>query len=278
MRLLRAMIGMAVVVAAACGQPTAIPGGEGGPVDVADLLGSWSVTATAPADTILVLHPDGFELRSGPAVRYGSWRADSSGLFVAHVTGASGGARPDMSTPPWLEAAATVTAATGDRLLLDVGGRTTARLSPRAWPPPAPGGPTGRPGPAAPLAAGLEPVEHSRLVGRWKIADHERAAPAPQPPHVDLAPGGAWTGTDGCNNGAGRWTSGPAGALLATSGPMTLMACAGMAPVPGWLGQTARAGFDGATLVLLDADGRELGRLVRSPVAGSARLAPLPGG
>ncbi|MDT7654074.1 MAG: hypothetical protein QOI36_5480, partial [Pseudonocardiales bacterium] len=27
-----------------------------------------------------------------------------------------------MSTPPWLEAAATVTAATGDRLLLDVGG------------------------------------------------------------------------------------------------------------------------------------------------------------
>ena len=27
-----------------------------------------------------------------------------------------------------------------------------------------------------------------------------------------------------------------------------------------------------------NADGRELGRLVRSPVAGSARLAPLPGG
>lgn len=250
-------------------------------MDVAALVGSWSVTATATAtaDTMLVLHPDGFELRSGgPAVRYGSWRADSSGLFVAHVTGASGGARPDMSTPPWLEAATTVTAAAGDRLLLDAAGRTTAQLSPRAWQPPAPGGPTGRSGPAAPLPAGLEPVERSRLIGRWEIADHERAALAPQPPHVDLAPDGAWTGTDGCNNGAGRWTTGPAGALLATSGPMTLMACAGMAPVPGWLGQTARAGFDGATLVLVDADGRELGRLVRGPAAGSARLAPLPGG
>jgi heat shock protein HslJ len=247
-------------------------------VDVAGLVGSWSVTTTATAaDTILVLHPDGFALRGGPAVRYGSWRADSSGLFVAHVTGASGDARIDMSTPPWLEAATFVTAATGDRLLLDAAGRTTAQLSPRAWPPPA-SGPTWRPGPAAPLPAGLEPAEHSRLVGRWEIADDGRAAPTPQPPHVDLAAGGAWTGTDGCNNAAGRWTSGPAGALLATSGPMTLMGCAGVAQVPSWLGQTARAGLDGATLVLLDADGRELGRLVRGPVAGSARLAPLSGG
>ena len=63
--------------------------------------------------------------------------------------------------------------------------------------------------------------------------------------------------------GAGRWVSGPLGMLLATRGPMTLMGCEGMAGVPGWLASTARAGFDGETLVLFDVDGRELGRLIR---------------
>jgi hypothetical protein len=259
---MRIMIGLAIVAVAVCGHP-AVPAGGGGSVDVAELVGSWSVSGTGTVGAVLVLESTRFELRSGSDVRYGGWRADSSGLFVAHVTGAGGDAPPDMSTPQWLEAATAVTRAGSHLLLLDAAGEATAHLSPQGGPPPGAAGPAGHFGPAAPLPTGLEPPERSRLVGRWEITDREQAARAPQPPHVDLAAEGSWTGSDGCNVGAGRWVSGPHGMLLATSGPMTLKGCEGMAGVPGWLASTVRAGFDGETLVLFDVDGRELGRLIR---------------
>ena len=263
MRPVRIVIGLALVAVTACGQPVA-PAGGGRPVDVAELVGSWSVSGTGAEDAVLVIDSTRFEVRSGRDVRYGGWRGDSSGLFVAHVSSAGAGPPPpDMSTPPWLEEATAVTRAGSDLVLLDAAGEPTARLSPLAGPPPPPGGPAGHFGPAAPLPAGVEPNERSRLVGRWEITDRGQAARAPQPPHVDLAAEGSWTGSDGCNGGGGRWVSGPGGVLLATGGPMTLRGCDGMAAVPGWLTSTARAGFDGATLVLFDGDGRELGRLIQ---------------
>jgi hypothetical protein len=223
-------------------------------VDPGALVGTWSVTGTG---AVLAVDPHGFELRDGTDVRFGSWRADPSGLFVAHVTGATV-QPPDTATPPWLAAAATVTAEGTDVVLHDAAGEPTARLSPQAGPPPQPGAPAL--GPAAPLPDGLEPAERSELTGRWVPAEPSGAQ---QPPHVELTADGTWTGSDGCNGSAGRWTAGADGILLATSGPATLMACVGMVGVPGWLGQAARAGFDGETLVLVDVAGNELGRLTR---------------
>jgi heat shock protein HslJ len=262
MHLARALAGLAVLAVAACGQQATPAAAAGEPVDPAALVGTWSVTGTAAADAVLTVDPYGFELREGADLRFGSWRAEPSGLFVAHVTGAGGetGEPPDTSTPPWLAAAATVTAEGPDVVLHDATGATTARLTPRTRSSPEPGG-TAAPGPAAVLPEGLTPAERSRLAGRWTPAEPTRA---PEPPHVELTADGAWHGSDGCNSAAGRWTAGADGVVLATSGPMTLMGCEGMVDVPGWLGQAARAGFDGETLVLLDPDGHELGRLVRA--------------
>ena len=229
-------------------------------MDPSALVGIWSVTGTG---TVLAVDAHGFELRDGTDVRFGSWRADPSGLFVAHVTGASGAtqAPPDASTPPWLVSAATVAAEGTDLVLHDAAGEPTARLSRQAGPTAAPGAPEARTGQADPLPPGLEPADRSLLPGRWAPAE---TSTAPQPPHVELAADGTWTGSDGCNSAGGRWTAGPGGIFLATSGPSTLMACEGMVGVPGWLGAAARAGFDGETLVLLDADAHELGRLQRA--------------
>lgn len=119
------------------------------------------------------------------------------------------------------------------------------------------------PGPLPPIAppAGLVPADHDRMVGRWAPAGESTA---PQPPHARFERSGDWTGSDGCNRAAGRWSIAADGTLTVTSGPMTLIGCAGQVDVPGWVGRAARAGFDGGTLVLLAADGQELGRLVRA--------------
>jgi hypothetical protein len=55
---------------------------------------------------------------------------------------------------------------------------------------------------------------------------------------------------------------GAGGSLLAVAGPSTLIGCANV-PIALWLSGGRRAGFDGRTLVLLDATGKELGRLTR---------------
>jgi hypothetical protein len=254
MHLARVLGGLAVLAVTACGQPPVPAEAAGEPVDPAALVGTWSVSGTG---AVLAVDPYGFELRDGTDVRLGSWRADPSGLFVAHVTGAAG-ELADPSTPPWLAAAATVTAEGTDVVLHDAAGEPTARLSRQPGPTAEPGAPGL--GPAAPLPERLAPAERTRLAGRWMPAEPTRA---PEPPHVELIADGAWTGSDGCNGAAGRWTSGADGILLATSGPTTLMACEGMVGVPGWLGQAARAGFDGETLVLMDVAGNELGRLTR---------------
>jgi hypothetical protein len=221
-------------------------------VDPAELVGRWSVSGTG-----LTFDPYGFELRDGADQRSGSWRADPCGLFVAHVTTAG------LPDPPWLAAAIAFTTDGADVVLLDAAGAVVARLSPAPGPPREPGGPAGWFGPTTPLPDGLEPAARSRLIGRWVPVDQEWAARAPRPAHALLAADGTWTSTNGCTGANGRWASGPDGMFLATDCPVALMACDGMVNVPGWLALAARAGFDGATLVLFDMDGREKGRLMR---------------
>jgi META domain len=100
------------------------------------------------------------------------------------------------------------------------------------------------------------------LVGRWvPVGDAGRAAPTR--PFVELAADGTYTGSDGCNRTRGPWSAGLDGTLHVGPGPSTRMACPDMVAVPSWFTLAARLRFDGAELVLLDAGGAELGRVVR---------------
>lgn len=122
------------------------------------------------------------------------------------------------------------------------------------------GGPGPDPSGSVPLPAALRPATATELIGNWAPADG-RGQGAPHRPSIELRADGTYRGSDGCNGASGHWTSGPGGELHATSGPRTLMGCADMLDVPSWLAGAARAGFDGAVLVLLDDHGVETGRL-----------------
>ena len=67
-------------------------------------------------------------------------------------------------------------------------------------------------------------VDPQQLVGTWTI---DATFDSPEQPFIDFVEGGTWTASDGCNRVQGTWELGPAGELTTTSGPSTLMACAG---------------------------------------------------
>ena len=79
----------------------------------------------------------------------------------------------------------------------------------------------------------------------------------PKVPFLELDAEGSWTSSDGCNGSMGRWTAGDDGRVLATSGASTLIGCHNVPVDQRWV-TAARAGFDGAALVLLDREGNEL--------------------
>jgi hypothetical protein len=248
------------------------------PADPAGLIGSWTVTEVDEDEgAILRLASHDARLFDRCGVWLGSWRADAAGLFVAGLFGLSG---PDGiagcavttdSTPGWLSRATGFRTDGDSRILVDDRGDPTARLLPGAKPtagpylaqsevePPVVTDEVRRSfAPAVELPASLPPAARAGLTGRW-VPVGDRAPEV----YVELGADGHWNGSDGCNGTSGRWVVGPAGALLATSGPTTLVGCAGV-PVGSWLGNTRRAGLDGDVLVLLDAQGSEIGRLRRA--------------
>jgi len=227
--------------------------------------------------TVLRFEGDGFPAlslwyRCGQLT--GSWRADTNGVFVGLIDGVSRCPDPKSDfTPAWLRGV-TAFRATGDgRVLLDAGGGIVTRLLPVGRPAPAP--PLGvdpksvrppvvtdearrRLAPAAPLPPALTAVARDALVGRWVPLPDQKS----RKPFAELRADGSWTSFDGCNGQFGRWAAGPAGALLAIGGHMTLLDC-GNHPVGDWFQEASRAGIDGDTLVLLDRGGTELGRVRR---------------
>jgi hypothetical protein len=248
------------------------------PGDPLQLVGSWHLDAPGQEPGSVLRLGDDLSLWSGCGACFGGWSADRAGLFVAHVSSMSGGCRLPASggdwTPAWLTKARAFKAGGTSVELLDANGAVVARLTPGAHPTAGPdmaselAAPptvsadlTQRMRAAAPLPAGLTPATSARLVGRWISADHpDRRG------FVDLRADGSWRGSDGANDQGGGWTAGPGGSLVAVAGAQTLVGCAGgCVNIGAWLSEAAHAGFDGSTLVLVDADGSVLGRLAHGP-------------
>lgn len=276
-----------VLTATACASPRAdapdgsgpSEGGGAGPRapfeanDPVDLVELWRVSdAEGESDeTWLRLEAGEFQLWRDCGMILGSWRAGATTL-AASAYGASGGcASGGMPSVPWLESVVAYAPDGEGWVLLDADGEVAATLRIDGAPEPIPSAAESytqsprvddavreRLALPEPLPAGLAAVRSDDLVARW----------TPDPavagdPFVEFADDGTWTGSDGCNGGSGRWIVGVDGEILATSGPSTLMACDGAA-VPAWVATATRAGLDGDRLVLVDASGDELGRLVRS--------------
>lgn len=243
----------------------AVSGGTvaGHPTDPVGLINNWLVSDnTAVEGTVLTFAEDGFHV-AGPCGQYeGSWWADPSGMFLASSpdTGITDIAiyRPENCPgggPTWLLAAESFRVSGEVAELLDDDGTMVATLHQG-----------GRPGATseftkkvrkpAPLPAGLVPAERDRLLGRWRADAPTGLADTPIRFHADRT----WQGSDGCNFDAGTWTLGPDGGLLMLVGQTTNKKC----PGPTWQLTTVRkAALDGEQLVLLDADGKEVGRLSR---------------
>ncbi len=119
-----------------------------------------------------------------------------------------------------------------------------------------------------PLPEGLTPVTPDRLVGRW-VSPEKDARGSGEEPYIELDPDGSWHGSDGCNDGMGRWAASPESTVVVTQALHTLVACPGPGPdatpddVPGQVQSAASVGLDGSELVLLDRAGKESTRLRR---------------
>lgn len=92
------------------------------------------------------------------------------------------------------------------------------------------------------------------VVGTWgSMADNE--------PHLSFEEGGTVTGSDGCNQLAGNWFEHQDGRIVTDDLLTTLMECEG---VDTWLSGIALVDVEGDRLVVMDADGEEIGTLDRS--------------
>jgi len=238
-----------------------------GPSDPIALVGMWKLTGVgAEAGTVVGLTPAELTIYRSCGELLASWSADSQGLFIADVMASTGGCDPETRVV-WLNKAVGYRLDGRNAVLLDVDGGTVARLAASSEPP--------RPdresfevtdefrrffdSPAV-LPPRLTPADRRELPGRWVPA--RGGSKALEQPYLEFRADGRWSGSDGCNGSGGGWVVGSAGTLLATSGISTLIGCDNV-PVGDWLSAARRAGFDGATLVLLDQNAKELGRLHR---------------
>lgn len=277
---------LVALLAAACGTP---PGDDGAAGDGAErpapttpateplaLVGLWAVDDVDEPGAVLRLDSPGLTLIRDCGVISGDWRASADGLFVAATFGGSDACAEQDGAGlgvDWLEAAVAFRIRDDVPVLVDAEGRPLVALRPADAPdppadvgsemvaPPEVGDQTRAAlRPAAALPASLTAAEAATLAGRWEPTG-ATSTEAPERPHLHLHDDRTWTGSDGCNALAGRWVSGPDGALLATAGPQSMVACPGAVDVGGWMSAVRRAGFDGDDLVLLDADAEVLGRL-----------------
>jgi hypothetical protein len=247
------------------------------PADPLALVGSWLLAAPGVAPGTVLRLGDDLSLWSDCGYLDGSWVADHAGLFAGQLWGGDGACMSGMSgqgpTPQWLAKVVAFRLDGTGVVLLDSSGVVAATLRPGGHPTAGPNmllrladPPTvtdqlrASLAPTLPLPAGLVAARPSQLVGYWVSAANPNLRG-----DADLAADGSWQGTDGANDNGGHWSAAPDGELVVAAGATTAAGCAPdqCADVDDWFEQASRAAFDGSTLVLLDATGKETGRAVR---------------
>jgi hypothetical protein len=286
----------ALLLAAACSSSTpkaAAPSPSNGPTSAAprpgdspsSLVGVWKVSGASgePAGSVLRIGGP----RGEPLILFrqcgeffGGWVASPSGGFLGLLSGYSMACLTSVGhgdpTPPWIAAARSYAVRGSERELLTSDGRVLARLLPGGV---AHAGKDMLPSLAAPpmlssaerrkldtppraLPTGVEPARASALAGRWQPYPAKRFRSSQQP-YVSFAADGQWTGSDGCNGVGGTLRVGSAGELINVGGWTTLIGCLG-APVGSFVPKSGRVSASGGVLTFYDANGKVLGKLIRS--------------
>jgi hypothetical protein len=277
-----------VVVAAAITVPTVLVSRSSTPQQVATspppapsahtdplaLVGRWKLAAAGEKPGTSLILGDGLSLFRPCGMLEGAWRADDGGLFVGGINSGDSSCfhSKQGAAAPWLASAVGYRSEGPDRVLINAAGQVVAVLSPGARPRTGPNDSTSDTAapkltaslkaalasPAA-LPPGLRPATLGAIGGRWIAGGPELGNAAG---YVQFNQGGTWVGSDGCNGYGGRLAVGDDGEILTTSSGTTDVGC-NVSPAPRWVENARRAGFDGSVLVLLDAQGKVLGRLVR---------------
>lgn len=254
-----------VTLLAAC---ASTPGGpadetaEPAPASAADLVGLWKVSGVeGEQGTWLRLDGTDLQLLRDCGRAMGSWSGTDT-LFLGQLFASDGGCAPDGLAADWLTSAVSYEADGDGWALLDGDGSLLALLQEDA------DGASELSVEAPQLTAETrellatpaalpDDAEPTDLVGRWVPVEQT----GDTEPFVEFTAGGDYTGSDGCNGAQGRWAADASGGMITTAGVSTLIGCDG-APVPQWVGSARSAGTIGDELVLFDAEGAELGRLV----------------
>lgn len=279
-RLAVAALAPATLLLAACANPD-VPGAlapadatHAPLTDAREAVGTWTVGGTAAdADKGAVLQIGaGMSLWLDCGLVDVSYLVGTDGSLVTDAWSGSGSCTLP-GVPAWLGDATSIATAGDDLVLLGADGTPTATLTAGGTPkvpadvsaelakdPVLDDVLRAQLDPSSPeLPAGVTAATTDELVGHWLPAE---PVGEPEASYLDLAADGTWTGSDGCNGTQGLWLSAD-GSWRATSGPQTMMYCEGV-QMPMFAATARAAGLDAdGALVLVDADGTELVRLVK---------------
>lgn len=235
--------------------------------DPAELVGSWFIAADGEEPHAILTLGDGLFLLRKCGTLDGNWRANKHAMFVGEFYGGSGGCFKAQQSPfpQWMVKVTGFRRDGNNELLVTSRGTTVATLTPGAQASPDPDIAEMHGGFAEPqpLPAGVDPVTADDVIGRWLPMPQDRPEGSRDKAFVEFDDGGGYTGSDGCNGVGGRYIVGPAGLILATSGPRHLVGCDN-SPLPDWPAESGRLGLRDGHLVFVDPAGKVLGEAVRA--------------
>ncbi|MGQ0630423.1 MAG: hypothetical protein ACT4P1_05230 [Sporichthyaceae bacterium] len=279
-----------------CGTGDTVDVVAGAPAAASGLHGLWKLTAPGEPDGTSLQLAGGELSIVRPCVSVdGTWAA-RGGLFLAdrspHTPPVmhAGCHSAALSEPTWLTDITRYEATAYGWRLIDAEQVTVAELRPGGSLPA--GVPTGRAYiiigdgpepdpqerarlnalPAAPLPAGAIPLSVEDVIGRWEPELPDGLAC--DYPYLEFRSGGRWTGHDEGQDHEGRWVLGADGLALGSSSPASAGACSiqegdrtaleSQVSVDAWMLRLARLAMIGEHLVLFDAEGQMLARLLPS--------------
>ena len=275
-----AVLAPTALLLAACANPD-VPGAQApadatyAPLtDAREAVGTWTVGGTAndaDAGTVLQIGAD-MNLWLDCGLVGVSYLVGTDGALLTDAWSGSGAC--DLpGVPAWLGDATSIATVADDLVLLAADGTPTATLTAGGTPkvpadvsaelaqdPVLDDVLRAQLDPTSPeLPAGVTAATTDEIVGHWLPAE---PVGEPEASYLRLAADGTWTGSDGCNGAQGLWLSADS-SWRATSGPQTMMFCEGVQmPIVAATARAAGLDADGS-LVLVDAEGAELVRLVK---------------